>query len=209
MKLQLASNDFILDGKALVWEKHRALVLADVHLGKNSYFQRHGMLIPEEALLSDLRRLSELMLRHRCQRMLVLGDLFHHERSFTQEFMETIAYWRAELPFEIILVEGNHDRRVQYPEDWGILLERRLDWDGFSFRHEWDEKTRLFQMAGHYHPALSLGRGPDRVRVPCFWLRDNGIVLPAFTDLTGHYNVRLAPNESALLVTPEGIMPYP
>jgi len=209
MKISLGDTDFIAAGKALIWPSKNAVVVADVHLGKSSYFQTHGMLIPEQTLRHDLDRILDHMSQYDAERLIVLGDLFHHERGLTSEFLETFAWWRHRYPFELVLIEGNHDRRITYPEEWGLVVEPEMDWEGLSFRHEWDDKAIKPQLVGHLHPALSIGRGADRVRVPCFWVRPQGIVLPAFTDLSGHYHVKLAPDESAVLVTPQGHIQIP
>ena len=46
-------------------------------------------------------------------------------------------------------------------------------------------------LAGHLHPAVTLhGRGGDSVRLPCFWIRERLVVLPAFGDFTGGASIR-------------------
>ena len=45
-------------------------------------------------------------------------------------------------------------------------------------------------LAGHLHPCVSVGRGWDRLRLPCFWFGDAVGVLPAFGAFTGMHPVR-------------------
>lgn len=48
-----------------------------------------------------------------------------------------------------------------------------------------------YEIAGHLHPAVRLeGRGRDRLRLPCFWVRPTQCILPAFGGLTGSGRVR-------------------
>src|SRR4029453_9621770 len=49
----------------------------------------------------------------------------------------------------------------------------------------------LTTLAGHLHPAVTLhGRGGDSVRLPCFWIRERLVVLPAFGAFTGGASIR-------------------
>jgi metallophosphoesterase superfamily enzyme len=49
----------------------------------------------------------------------------------------------------------------------------------------------LLNVAGHVHPVAVLGKGADRLRLPCFALRRPArqLLLPAFGHLTGGYAV--------------------
>ncbi|RZJ83474.1 MAG: hypothetical protein EOO64_06035 [Massilia sp.] len=48
-----------------------------------------------------------------------------------------------------------------------------------------------FTLAGHWHPAVSLGsRAGDRLRRPCFVRYPHALVLPAFGGLTGALTLR-------------------
>ena len=51
--------------------------------------------------------------------------------------------------------------------------------------------TSGFTLAGHWHPAVSLGsRAGDRLRRPCFVRYPHALVLPAFGGLTGAMTLR-------------------
>jgi metallophosphoesterase superfamily enzyme len=56
----------------------------------------------------------------------------------------------------------------------------------FAFAHHPAAIEGRYVLAGHVHPAVRL-RGPGRQheRLPCFWIRREGAVLPAFGDFTG------------------------
>ncbi|MEP0562250.1 MAG: phosphoesterase, partial [Qipengyuania citrea] len=45
--LSFAGEEWLLtEGRALYWPRERALLVADLHLEKGSFFARHGQLIP-------------------------------------------------------------------------------------------------------------------------------------------------------------------
>ncbi|MFM1897944.1 MAG: hypothetical protein RL577_184, partial [Bacteroidota bacterium] len=46
-------------------------------------------------------------------------------------------------------------------------------------------------ICGHLHPVYSLrGKGRQSLRLPCFWLNKQRLVLPAFSSLAGGYNIK-------------------
>ena len=56
--LELLNQELTLDAsKAFYWHEERALVLADVHLGKAGHFRKHGVPIPRQ--VSYFRTCSE------------------------------------------------------------------------------------------------------------------------------------------------------
>ena len=47
--------------------------------------------------------------------------------------------------------------------------------DGFALCHHPRPRRGAYVLAGHLHPCVSLGgRGFDQLRLPCFWLGDDG-----------------------------------
>jgi uncharacterized protein len=86
-------------------------------------------------------------------------------------------------------VRGNHDRHAGDPPD-------SLDIacvDGPCAPRAAAQRTSrpapsgaALQVCGHLHPTTRLaGRGGDRVRLPCFVLGPQHLILPAFSSFTG------------------------
>ncbi len=135
-------------------------------------------------LASDLARLSQLVSLHAVERILVLGDLIHTRQGLTLDLQETVALWRLNLPIPILLILGNHDRPL--PRSWQIE-EVGPEWqeDLFLLSHSPVRRKGYFTWSGHLHPCVRVGSRVDRMRLPCFWLQEDGGILPSFGSFTG------------------------
>jgi hypothetical protein len=195
--------------KAAFWIRRSTLLVADLHWGKTATFQAAGIPIPETVLIEDLRRLTSLIRACGAERIVVLGDLIHSISALTPQCREIISAWRRSQPVSMAVVLGNHDRAMRFvPESWDIenLGESAID-GPFCFRHEPHESPTHHVWAGHVHPMLMLGAGPDRLRLPCFWLRERMTLLPAFSVFTRGANIKLNSGECAMMVHDQGIFP--
>jgi uncharacterized protein len=64
-----------------------------------------------------------------------------------------------------------------------------------------------YVLAGHLHPALELmGRGRQRLKLPCFWFGAACGVLPAFGLFIGGALIRPAPHDKVYAVTDEQVI---
>jgi len=56
-------------------------------------------------------------------------------------------------------------------------------------------------LAGHLHPSTTLiGRGSQRLTLPCFHLRDQLLILPAFTEFSGRPQIAVQPEDRVIVV---------
>ena len=73
-----AGEEFALvDGRALYWPREAALLVADLHLEKASFFARHGQMLPPYDSRETLERLAALVKQTGARRVYTLGDNFH------------------------------------------------------------------------------------------------------------------------------------
>ncbi len=184
----------LLAEKAIAWPRTASLIVADLHFGKPAAFRISGIPVPESTTTSDLDRLDELLLEHRSQRLIILGDFFHSAAGLQPEMMDSVAKWCGEkAAMEIVLVPGNHDKKSGEPPACWNIQNVPDGWSlaPFSFCHEPRDIRGSHVMAGHIHPAISLrekfGSG---MRVPCFWFGQTCAVLPAFGSFTGTHSIR-------------------
>ena len=199
LALELAGAEVVLDAdRALVWEDR--LLAADVHLDKAATFQRAGLAIPLGDERRDLDRLAALAAKHGARQIVILGDLVHAppRRGGATE-RSVIAWAEAHPDLALTVLLGNHDRDAavrlaHWPVRW---LTGALRLGPFVLRHEPSRTTTdAFELAGHLHPVLRLtDRNRDAARLPGFWQRAHGLVLPAFGSFTGGHPVRLAATE--------------
>lgn len=200
----------LLPDKAIWWPARATLFVADVHLGKAAAYRRLGQPVPEGPSADSLARLTRLIDRHGPDRLVVLGDFIHDALVFTPLLVEQLQRWRQRHGgLHLTVVRGNHDASLeQWPPSLRIedadepcLLDRQYQWfawhtpPGAAARKDSQRASQrasqttllsTFHLAGHWHPATLLrDRHRDRLRLPCFVLDEDRLVLPAFGDFTG------------------------
>jgi DNA ligase-associated metallophosphoesterase len=205
----------LLPGRAALLPATRTLLVADLHLGKAATFRKAGIPVPEGSAQRDLARLERLVGETAATRLVILGDLFHAAGGCTPEvFAEFAALRRRIAHTAVLLVIGNHDRRIgKLPAELGIdSCLRTLDEPPFHFVHEpstqLDEPGRTaFTIGGHLHPTVSI-RSPtgDRIADRCFVAEDSLLVLPAFGSFTGGHRVVPAPGLRLWIASDEGVV---
>ncbi|MEM1432976.1 MAG: ligase-associated DNA damage response endonuclease PdeM [Pseudomonadota bacterium] len=174
----------LLPERAVWWPAQRALLVADVHVGKGTSFRRRGMAVPTGSSAATLDRLRALILRHEAERLIVLGDFLHAELD--PPIVQLIDGWRASLPAtEVVLVLGNHDRALARQPLSGIDATDCCELAGIDLLHDAPDDERA-AVSGHLHPCVRVGLNrSDQLRLPVFWVRGQQLVLPAFGEFTG------------------------
>ena len=189
-------NLALTNQRAIFWKREDALILSDLHIGKTAHFRKHGIPMPDGILQHDLERLNALILHYEVKKLLIVGDLFHAEANID---MATFNTWlKTFQTLEIILIKGNHDRlSKQLMIDFNIKIETELHVSPFTFVHQHlIEHKSLMTISGHTHPGVMIkGKGKQRMKLPCYQVNSNQIILPAFRLFTG-LNTRSQPKDS-------------
>jgi DNA ligase-associated metallophosphoesterase len=199
-------------GRAVFWPRRRTLIVADTHFGKSSFFARHGVAVPAGADAADRATLHRLVDETLAERLIVLGDFLHAPMAAdSHEAHEIDAWSRGLAPKEVVVIAGNHDRLAAHP--WPSIHWRQKDLLDPPFRFLHDASTRsdrdaAFTLSGHIHPVMRLGGlRKSGLRVPVFWQRQTGLVLPSFGAFTGGFAVRPAPGDHLFAVGPTAVTP--
>lgn len=205
LALQLNGEEVVATAeRGLVWPSGRTLFVADVHFGKDATFRRADRWVPFGTTANDLERLERLIFRHKIKHLVILGDAFHSEHAEEAATRGEIARWRERHgKIEMILVAGNHDRRARrLAGEIGFRVEEEGFVKGpWGLCHHPPDGTDRYTLCGHIHPQVSLaGRAHQSLRVPCFWLREDYGVLPAFGGFTGGATVRPRKGDRVVLV---------
>ncbi|MEK9774883.1 MAG: DEAD/DEAH box helicase, partial [Quisquiliibacterium sp.] len=127
----------------------------------------------------------------------VLGDLLHAPAAHTPLVIDALANWRARhQALRVLLVRGNHDDRAGDPPPRCDIqvVDEPYAFAGLALRHmpprqQAGLRGPTHALAGHLHPVVSIASRHDRVRLPCFLVQDDCLVLPAFGDFTGGWPV--------------------
>ncbi len=171
-----------LADRALYWPDRRALLVADLHFEKASWYAASGQMLPPFDSRATCERLLELVERVDPLEIWALGDNFHDnagpERIDAQSLslIERIGTGRS-----IHWIAGNHDVSARLP---GERIEEALV-DGIILRHEALPGEARPEISGHFHPKLRVRTAVRGVARPCFVCDGQRIILPAFGALTG------------------------
>lgn len=179
----------LLPEHAMYLPAHNAVVVADVHWGKASTFRAFGVPVPSGSTRHDLTRLSRVLHETRASTLIIVGDLLHAKRGRSERLFAELAAWREQhSQVAMILVRGNHDARAGDPpgELRITCVDGPIAVGSLTLQHHPAERPEQFIVAGHLHPSVVLrGRARQRMRLPCFVVREQLLVLPAFTAFSG------------------------
>ncbi|WP_345950492.1 ligase-associated DNA damage response endonuclease PdeM [Mucilaginibacter sp. PAMB04274] len=191
----LEQDLLLLPERAIYWQQQKALIVADVHLGKSGHFRKAGIAVPSQVGHEDLKCLTKLIHLHQPKKIWFLGDLFH---SSMNGDWHDFAQWRQQYPAIIMqLVIGNHDIiKEQHYHDIDISTHQELQVGPFLMLHHPQDNQCLNQhehyvFCGHIHPGVKLsGKGRQSVTLPCFAFSDRQAILPSFGKFTGKVAVK-------------------
>lgn len=185
----------LLPQKAIYWKQEKALIVADVHLGKVGHFRKAGIAVPRDMEQTDLSELSDLIYEYKPAKLIFLGDLFHSDMNADWEWFRM---WRQQnKKLEILLVRGNHDIiHDKHYTELNISLHDELQIGPFLMLHhplteDQLENTEAYVFCGHIHPGVHLsGRGRQSITLPCFAFCKKQAILPSFGRFTGRVAIR-------------------
>jgi len=205
----------LLPQRAAWWPAERCLLVADAHIGKAVSFRRLGVPVPRGTTIETLDVLSGLIDAHGAARVVFLGDLLHSRSAHSPGTMRAFASWRerhAEL--ELVLVRGNHDDRAgDPPPALGVLcVDEPLSLPtapGLALCHHPRLRPGAYVLAGHDHPCAHVGRGFDRLRLPCFHFGAAVGVLPAFGAFTGMHPIVREADDRVFVVADNAVHALP
>jgi uncharacterized protein len=198
----------LLPQKAIYWERERALLMADLHLGKINHFRKSGIPVPSKANDRNLELIVELIAATKPDRVIFLGDLFHsHYNPEWEVFGELVKHFQS-ISFELVL--GNHDilSEGQYARK-GITLHNELRMHPFIFTHHPLEKEEeeLYNLAGHIHPGATLhGKARQSITLPCFYFGKHQGILPAFGMFTGLARIKPMKYDGVYIIVENNIV---
>lgn len=176
----------LMPDRAAWWGACRTLIVADLHLGKSETMRVAGLPVPDVDLDEQFERLARLVSMTDAARVVVAGDLIHAPAGLTPGLSARVAGRLDELRdrgVSMVLVRGNHDRRIEGVEAaWGLFdIRDEVIEEGIRIVHVPVEPgAGEGVIAAHLHPALSVGG----VKLPAFVVTARRLILPAFSRFT-------------------------
>ena len=182
-----AGQEFALaPSRALYWAEERALLVADLHLEKASFFAQRGQMLPPYDSRETLSRIAAAIRETGARRVLCLGDNFHDSHGPAR--LEPHAGGMLDALMratEWVWITGNHDTKDASAAAEGVA---ELEVRGIMLRHEARPGETGPELSGHFHPKFSVTARGRRVARPCAVASEHRLILPAFGALTGGMN---------------------
>jgi uncharacterized protein len=169
---------------ALFWPREEALLVADLHLEKASWFARLGQFLPPYDSHATLSALAAAVERTRARRLFCLGDSFHDAfgcERLPDQARALLTELTGKLDWTWIV--GNHD--PGFADHCGGKLEQEVEFAGVVLRHEVVRDDPRPEISGHFHPKLRVNLKGRHVSRRCFVVSASKMILPAFGSLTG------------------------
>jgi hypothetical protein len=169
---------------ALYWATQRALLVADLHLEKASWFARLGQFLPPYDSHATLTALAAEVERTGAKFLYCLGDSFHDQFGcdrLSASARELLTSLTDRLDW--IWIVGNHD--PGFADHCGGRIEEEVELGGIILRHEAKRDEPRAEISGHFHPKLRVHLRGRHVSRRCFVTSAAKIIMPAFGALTG------------------------
>ena len=179
----------LLKNNALYWPSEAALLVADLHLEKGSWYAARGQMLPPYDSRETLERIADAVKLTGARRVITLGDNFHDDEGthrldpYAAGMLETLI--RA---LDWVWITGNHDEGM--PRAFGGAVLAEMEVGGITLRHEAKEGETRPELSGHYHPKMRVRVRNRHIARPCAVLSrsaDAGdrMIAPAFGAYTG------------------------
>ena len=175
----------LLDSGALYWPREQALLVADLHLEKGSFYARFGQMLPPYDSRETLERVALAIRQSGARRVFTLGDKFH-DGDGANRLEAHAAGMLAALTSVVdwVWIGGNHDAGAAP----GTMLDE-LAIGALVLRHEAQPGEEKPELSGHFHPKLRIAARGRSVARPCWAASERKLILPAFGAFTGGMDV--------------------
>lgn len=206
-----ASHLLLLADKAIYWPQQKALLIADAHFGKAAAYRALGQPVPQGTTSQNLQRLDALLSAYPTEQLIFLGDFLHAPKSHAPATLAALRHWRAQhSSMRCILVRGNHDKHAgDPPADLHIeTVDEPYLMGDLALRHIPAPHPTHHVIAGHIHPTFRLvGKGRQRLILPCFHHQAGMTLLPSFGDFTGGFLMESKPGDFICVTDGQCIWP--
>jgi DNA ligase-associated metallophosphoesterase len=200
---------------ALFWPARNAILVADLHLEKASWFARLGQFLPPYDSHATLTALAQDVERSGARRVYCLGDSFH-DRFGCDRLPASARTLLTELTGKLdwTWIVGNHD--PGFADHCGGRLADEVEVGGIILRHEAVRDDPRPEMSGHFHPKLRVSLSGRSVSRRCFVVSRKKIIFPAFGSLTGGLDAHhpeiirsVGPDAAALVPVSDRLLRFP
>ena len=174
---------------ALYWRPRQALLIADLHLEKASWFAAGGQFLPPYDSHATLTAVERELERSGAERIYCLGDSFHDRFGCDRLPADARALLtKLTARHEWTWIVGNHD--PAFADHCGGQIVDEVELGGVILRHEAVAGDPRPEISGHFHPKLRVNLNGRHISRRCFVVSSTKIIMPAFGSLTGGLDAR-------------------
>ena len=185
VRFSFCGNELVaLPQGALFWPARSALLVADLHLEKASWFARLGQMLPPYDSIATLSDLTALAASTGAREIWCLGDSFHDAQGCDRlpaRARDLLTALTSATRWTWIV--GNHD--PCFSDHCGGEIIEEAEVDGMVLRHEAQFREERPELSGHFHPKFRIVQRGRLVSRRCFIATPSKLILPAFGALTG------------------------
>ena len=200
---------------ALHWVARQALLVADLHFEKASWYGTHGQFLPPYDSHDTLACLIDAVESTGATRLWCLGDSFHDAGGPARLPGNVRAALKAlTRGLDWVWITGNHDDRAAGVLGGRVMAEAHIG--PLVLRHEAVAGDPTPEISGHYHPKLHVRLHGRQVTRRCFAVGPTKLLMPAYGALTGGLSVgdpaigaALGAPITAYVATPERLLRFP
>ena len=191
---------------ALFWPARRALLVADLHFEKASWFALRGQMLPPYDSIATLADLTALVAATGADEIWCLGDSFHDSDGCERLPQRAQDMLRALTDTtRWTWITGNHDPDASAGLGGEIFDEALID--GVMLRHEAQRGETGPEISGHFHPKWRLSLRGRSVSRRCFVMGSSKLIVPAFGALTGGLDAGASPIRALIGGGGEALIP--
>lgn len=165
--LDFAGQELVLlKSNAIYWPRERALLVADLHLEKGSWYAGHGQMLPPYDSRATLEKIADAVKACAARRVITLGDNFHDGAGahrldpYAAGMLETLT-----RTLDWVWVTGNHDEAME--RTFGAAMASELELGAIILRHQAKRGESRAEISGHYHPKMRLRVRNRHIARPC------------------------------------------
>ncbi len=190
LALSVAGEAVVCRPSGALWAPApRALIVADLHLEKGSWFATRGQMLPPYDSADTLRRLAAETRALEPDLIVLLGDSFHDVHGERRLEAANIASLHAlAAGRRLVWITGNHDPFAPRGLPGQAIGEFAIG--ALRLVHEPRPGPAPGEIAGHLHPCARVAARGGSVRRRCFVSDGERMILPAFGALAGGLNIR-------------------
>lgn len=202
---------YLLPQRVIYIPKYFMLIISDWHLGKLAHFRKEGLFVPAPNIDEELERMNLLIQDLDIKEIVFLGDLFHSEWNSDWEKLKSHINSFSKHSIQFTLTKGNHDiLKEKHFQDMNMKIKDEvLLAEGVILSHEpiIGLPDYMFNIVGHIHPGCLIDAGARQsFRLPCFFIQDKVLTMPAFGKYTGLHVIKKDRNNKIFVIVNDSVL---